>query len=199
MSIEINLSGFLFLFIIATNIASSFFGYKTIGESEPETKLLKINKNPIKFKISVLIILIEHFSIISLALLLFLAFGFYNIILGIIWCISRTGEGLIQIYDNKNYWRLLSVAKQYSDFSNTKKDEIVESGHNILKIKALTFTIAQILFSTGTLAYSILFVIYGIVPIIKYLKGIINSWAIFFSTNLNPYIFKTKFLFKSIK
>lgn len=174
MSIEINLSGFFFLFIIVTNFASNFFGYKTIGESDPETKLLEINKDPIKFKISVSIILIEHLSIISLALLLFLAFGFYNVILGIIWSISRTGEGLIQIYDKKNYWRLLNIAKQYSN-TNVKKDELIGLGFSVLKTKALRFSIAQILFSVGTFAYSLFFVIYGIVPIILGWFGIIAS------------------------
>ncbi|MFW9938073.1 MAG: DUF4386 family protein, partial [Candidatus Thorarchaeota archaeon] len=101
------ISGFLFLFIIITNLASGFFGYKTFGDVESEAQLQKINKDPTKFKISVVLILIEHFSIISLAITLFIAFSPYNIILGIVWSISRIGEALIQIYDKKNYWGFL--------------------------------------------------------------------------------------------
>ncbi|MDX1799001.1 MAG: hypothetical protein R3255_10165, partial [Candidatus Lokiarchaeia archaeon] len=114
MSIEIQLSGFFFLFIIITNVASGIFGYKTFGELDANTKLQKINKDLRKFKIGVVLILIEHFSIISLAVTLFLAFGFYNLILGIIWCIFRIGEALIQIYGKKNYWRLLDLGIKYS-------------------------------------------------------------------------------------
>ena len=56
--IEVILSGFLFLFIIITNITSDRFGYKTISDLDSDTKLQKINKDPKKFKIS--IVLIAH-------------------------------------------------------------------------------------------------------------------------------------------
>jgi MFS family permease len=111
--IEIVLSGFLFWFIIVTNIASDRFGYKTFSELESEAKLQKISDNPKKFKISVTLILIEHFSIIALALMLFIAFSQYNILLAVVWTISRIGEGLIQICNKKSYWGLLNTARQY--------------------------------------------------------------------------------------
>jgi len=105
------LSGFLFLFIIITNIVSGIFGYKTFGVVDLNAKLQEINAYPKKFKISVVLILIEHLSIISLAVTLFITFSPYNIILGFVWCIFRIGEALIQIYDKKNYWGLLNIAK----------------------------------------------------------------------------------------
>jgi hypothetical protein len=175
LSIEIWLSGFFFYLVIITNLASGIFGYKTFGDVDSETQLRKINKDPTKFKISVVLILIEHLSIISLAITLFIAFSPYNIILGIVWCIFRTGEGLIQIYDKKNYWRLLNIAKQYSNTSGPEKDALIDLGRNILKTKATRFSFAQILFSIGTLAYSTLFVIYGVIPIIIGWFGIVAS------------------------
>ena len=170
------LSGFLFLFIIITNFASSFFGYKTFGDIDSNAQLQKINRNPTKFKISVVLILVEHLSIISLAVTLFIAFSQYNIILGIVWCIFRIGEALIQIYDKKSYWGLLNLAKQYSDTSGAKKDELIDLGRSILKTKTSRFSFAQILFSIGTLAYSILFVTYGVVPTIIGWFGIVASF-----------------------
>ena len=175
MIILMRLSGFFFLFIIITNLASDFFGYKTIGEVDSNAKLQEINQSPKKFKISVIFILVEHFSIIFLAVTLFIAFSPYNLILGIIWLISRIGEALIQIYDKKNYWGLLNLAKQYSDISNAEKDTLIDLGRSILKTKTSKFSIAQILFSIGTLAYSILFVAYGIVPTIIGWFGIVAS------------------------
>jgi hypothetical protein len=175
LSIEIWLSGFFFYLVIITNLASGIFGYKTFGDVDSETQLRKINKDPTKFKISVVLILIEHLSVISLAITLFIAFSPYNIILGIVWCIFRTGEGLIQIYDKKNYWRLLNIAKQYSNTSGPEKDALIDLGRNILKTKATRFSFAQILFSIGTLAYSTLFVIYGVIPIIIGWFGIVAS------------------------
>ena len=169
------LSGFLFLFIIITNIASGIFGYKTLGDVDSDAQLQKINNDPTKFKISIVLILIEHLSIISLAVTLFIAFSPYNMILGIVWCSCRTGEGLIQIYDKKNYWGLFNIAIKYSDTSGAEKDALIDLGRSILKTKTSRFTFAQILFSIGTLAYSILFVTYGVVPTIIGWFGIIAT------------------------
>ena len=162
MSIEMFLSGFLFLFIIITNVASGRFGYTTFGDWDSDAKLQKINKDPTKFKISVVLILIEHLSIISLAITLFITFSSYNIILGIVWCIFRIGEALIQIYDKKNYWGLLNITRQYSDTSGAEKDALIDLGRRILKTKEFIFGIAQLFFSIGTIAYSILFVTSGV-------------------------------------
>ena len=168
------IAGFLFLFIIITNVASGFFGYKTIGEMDSEAKLQQIYGSPTKFKTSLVLILIEHFSIIALAIALFISFSSYNIMLGIIWCIFRIGEALIQIYDKKNYWGLLNIAIKYSDANDTEKNGLIDSGHSILKTKASRFAFAQILFSIGTLSYSILFVTYGVIPVIIGWFGIVS-------------------------
>ena len=169
------LSGFFFLFIIITNFASNYFGYKTFGEWDSETQLQDINKDQKKFKISVVLILVEHLGIICVVVSLFIAFSPYNIILGIVWTISRIGEALIQIYDKKNYWRLLNLAIKYSDTSGGEKDALIDSGHDILKTKDNIFSFAQILFSIGTFAYSLLFVTYGVVPVIFGWFGIVAS------------------------
>jgi hypothetical protein len=88
-----DISGFLFFFIIITNIASGRFGYDNYSSLNADSKLQKINKNPKKFKIGTILILIEHIGIISLAIMLFLAFNSYSLMLAIIWTISRITEG----------------------------------------------------------------------------------------------------------
>lgn len=164
MIVEMVLSGFLFWFIIITNLASGRFGYETFSDLDSEAKLQKIYSDPKKFRISVVLILIEHVSIISLAVMLFAAFSPYNMILAVVWTISRIGEGLIQIYNKKNYWGLLNIARQYSGASGAEKNALIDLGRSILKTKNSSFRFAQILFSIGTLSYSILFVTYGVVP-----------------------------------
>ena len=161
---------------------------------DSNAKLQKINKDPTKFKISFVLILVEHLGIISLAVTLFITFSPYNIILGIVWCIFRIGEALIQIYDKRNYWGLLNLAKQYSDTSGAEKDELIDLGRSILKTKDSTFTFAQILFSIGTLAYSILFVTYGVVPAIIGWFGIVASILYGFGNG----IFRIKPKFKAL-
>jgi len=154
------------------------FGNKILSDLDSDAKLQKINNDPKKFKISNVLALIEHVSIISLAIILFIVFSPYNpynIILGIVFITFRIGEGLIQIYNKKNYWGLLNIARQYSGTSDAEKNALIDLGRSILKTKNYSFTFAQILFSIGTLAYSILFITYGVVPAIIGWFGIVAS------------------------
>lgn len=175
MNIEMILSGFFFWFIIITNFASDRFGYETFSDPDSEAKLQWIVRNPKKFKIGVVIILIEHSSIIVLAILLFAALSPYNIVLAVIWTISRSVEGLIQIYYKKGYWGLVNLARQYSISNGVEKNGVIEIGRATLSKKNFIFESAQILFSIGTLSYSALFVVYGVTPEIIGWFGIVAA------------------------
>ena len=102
---------------------------------DPDNDLKKINKDPKKFQIGIMLSLIEHGSVILLAILLFIAFSPYNIILGIILIISRTGEGLIQFYNEPSYWKLINISRQYLDANGTEKDSLSASALTIFKTK----------------------------------------------------------------
>ena len=154
---EISLSGFLFLFIVITLVIGERFGYSVISDLDSDTKLQEINKDPKKFKIGTVLAFIEHGTIIALAITLFLAFNSFSMTLAVIWTISRITEGLIDFYNEKNYWGLLNIAKQYSASSGAEKNSLNELGRSILKTKNRVLAFAQILFSVGTLSYSILF------------------------------------------
>jgi len=158
------LSGFFFWFIIVTNIASGRFGYETFSDLNADAKLQKINSDPKKFKIGTTLILIEHIVIICLALTLFLAFSPYNLLLATVWVTSRTGEAIIQIYNKKSYWSLLYMARKHSGSSGAEKTALIDSCRGILETKNTVFTFAQVLFSIGTLSYSIMFATSGAVP-----------------------------------
>ncbi len=159
------LSGFLFLLIIITLIVSGAFGYSVISDLDSDAKLQEINKDPKKFKIGTVLALIEHGTIIALAIMLFIAFNPYNLILAVVWTISRITEGLIDFYNEKNYWELLNIARQYSSSSGAEKKSLSELGRSILKTKNSVLAFAQILFSIGTLSYSILFATSEAVPV----------------------------------
>ena len=162
---EIILAGFLFLFIIITLIIAERFGYSVVSNLDSETKIQEINKDIKKFKIGTMLALIEHGIIIALALTLFLAFNSFNITLAVIWTISRITEASFNFYNEKNYWKLLNIAKQYSASSGAEKQSLIELGRSILKTKNRVLAFAQILFSIGTLSYSILFATSEAVPV----------------------------------
>jgi hypothetical protein len=192
--IALIIAGFLFWFIIATNIASGRFGYRTIDEITPEAKLQEIKNSPQKFKTGVFLILIEHTSIIVLAAILFVAFSSYNVVLALIWLISRTAEGLIQIYYKRFYWGLLCLARQYTGTRSGNSKELLNRASIILKTKSVSFSAAQILFSIGTLAYSILFVAYGVLPLFIGWLGIIAGFLYGLGNWLTPLNPKFKFI-----
>lgn len=176
MDIAVTLSGFFFLSIIVVlTLASEKFGYRIFSDLDSEAELQKINNDPRRFRTSVVLVLIEHVIIISLAVTLFIAFSSYSMVLAVVWTISRTVEGSIQIYNKRSYWGLLKMARQYSGASGAEKDALLDLVRGILKTKNSIFAFAQVLFSIGTLAYSILFVIYGVVPPIIGWFGIVAS------------------------
>ena len=157
-------------------IASSRYGYEIFSELDSKAKLQKISEEPKKFRTGAILAVIEHVFIISLAVSMFIAFSPYQLLLGIIWLSARVVEGLIQIYRKRDYWGLLNIADQYSRASGSEKDALSDSALVILKSKNSTFSIAQILFSIGTLSYSIVFAFFvTLVPVIIGWFGIVAS------------------------
>jgi hypothetical protein len=173
----VEISGlFLLLIIVVLVIASSKYGYEIFSELDSKAKLQEISEDPRKFRTGAILAVIEHVFIIALAVSMFIAFSPYQLLLGVIWISARMVEGLIQIYRKRDYLGLLNVADQYSKASDSAKDALSDSALVILKSKNSTFSIAQILFSIGTLAYSIVFAFYvTVVPVFIGWFGIVAS------------------------
>jgi hypothetical protein len=169
------LCGFLFLLIIVLSGSSEAFGNKIISDLDSGARLQKINDDQKKFKISVLLMLLHNVSIIALVVMLFIVFSPYNLILGVVWTIFRIGESLILFYNEKNYWGLLNIARQYSGTSGAEKDSLSDLARTILKTKEFRWNFAQIFFSIGTISYLILFLTYGGVPPIIGWLGVVAS------------------------
>ncbi len=170
------LSGFLFLFILILNLVMGALGYLMEKDDyDPDADLKKINKNSKKFQKGIILALIEHGCVIALTIMLFIAFSSYNIILGIVWTIFRTGEGLIQFYNEPYYWKLINIAKKYSSASGAEKKTLSDSARIIFKGKDTRFKYAMICWSIGTLAFSIVLINSGVVPQIIGWLGIIAS------------------------
>jgi hypothetical protein len=162
----------------------ALFGYilePTPKHYESDYKLQNFNNKPKKFKIGLGIALIEHFCVITIAIMLFFVIRPYNILPGIVCIIFRVLEGAIQVYIEKDYSGLLKIANQYSVTSNTEKDSLMDSYRSILETKSTRFAYAMICWSIGTFAISIVLVFYGLaIPFIGWL-GIIASILIGFS------------------
>jgi len=195
--IEMILSGFLFLFILVLNVVMGAFGYLMEKDDyDPDADLQKINKNPKKFQTGIMLALIEHGSVIALTIMLFIAFSPYSPVLGIVWTIFRTGEGLIQYMNEPNYWKLINIARQYSLTSGAERTSLSDSARSIFKTKDTRFKFAMICWSIGTLAFSIVLVTSDVVPQIIGWLGIIASILVGFGTGIK--LAKPKFRFEVI-
>ena len=185
MIIEMMLAGFLFLFILALNLVMGAFGYLMEKDDyDPDKDLKKINKNPKKFQKGIMLALIEHGCVIALTIMLFIVFSSYNIILGIVLIIFRTGEGLIQFYNEPFYWKLIKIARQYTSASGAEKKSLSDLAHTIFKAKDQRFKYAMICWSIGTLAFSIVLVTCGFVPALIGWIGIVASILVGFYTGI---------------
>ncbi|MHA1995838.1 MAG: DUF4386 family protein [Candidatus Hodarchaeales archaeon] len=147
-------SGFLFLFILILYLVLlPVLGYVIgMGNYDADSKLKKIKVNPKKFQLSILLALLHDVSVMILALLLFIAFFSYNILFGFVWIVFRTGEGLTLIYNEKLYWSLLNIAKQYTNARDEEKIQFLDLGNGILKKRNSNFSFGMIFWSVGTLA-----------------------------------------------
>lgn len=178
-------SGFLFLFILILNLTMGALGYLMEKDDyDVDADLQKINDNPRKFQISIMLALIEHGSVIALAILLFFAFSPYNMLLGIVLVIFRIGEGLIQFSNEPNYWGFLDIARQYSCNICIDKTSLSDSARNLFKTKDTRFKFAMICWSIGSLAFSIVLVTSEVVPVILGWLGLVASILVGFSTGM---------------
>jgi len=183
--IEMFLSGFLFLFILVLNLVMATFGYKMEkADYNPDADLQNINKNPNKFKNGIMLALIEHGSVIALTILLFITFSSYNLALGIVWLIFRTGEGLIQFINEPNYWRLLNIAREYSNSNETEKKSLSNLAQTIFNTKDSKFKFAMVCWSIGTLSFSIVLATSEIMPEIVGWFGVLSSILVGLSTGM---------------
>jgi len=181
------LSGFLFLFILVLQIVMALLGYilePTSKHYDSDAKLLQFINYPKRFQIGFVVALIEHFCVIILAIMLSIGFSHYNIILGIVLIIFRVAEGSIQVYIEKDYWGLLDIARKYSVSSDTEKSSLYGLYRAILQKKSSRFAVAMICWSIGSIAFSILLIIYGAAPLFIGWIGIVACIIIGFGNVL---------------
>ena len=196
MNIEMWLSGFFYLLILVLQVAMAGFGYilePTPKHYESDAKLLSFNDNPKKFKIGLVLALIEHFCVIALAIMLFFVTNPYNLLIGIIIIIFRVGEGSIQVYIEKDYWKLLDISTKYSYTSDTEKFTVMDTYRKILQQKSKRFAFAMICWSIGTFSISIVLIFYGIAPLFIGWLGFATSILIGLSNGMKILKPKSKF------
>ena len=172
--IAMRVSGVLYLTILALWLASAILGYSAqFDDYDADAELRKIGKNPKKWRTGVASALIAHVCVVALAVTLFMAFGSHSLLLGVIWMTFRVGEGLVQIYGEKDYGGLQPIAGRYAVASGVEKTALGDLTRTILRTKDRRFKVSQLFWGVGTLALSIVLVAYAVAPLLIGWMGVV--------------------------
>ncbi len=176
------LTGFLFLFVLATSFAGSALSggalALAISVEDPDEAALtlrKIAKNPGKQRASIVFNLMSQVGVIALAGTLFLTFSPHNLLLALLGTLWRLGEGMILASVEINNLVLLGVAQAFVSADSAEAVALETTGRATRMRAKAGFTIGVIFFALGSLMYGILFVSSRAVPLPLGGLGVVSS------------------------
>ena len=169
------ISGFLFLFILFTSVLSQFLARDPIDSEDVPKTLGAVAEGGQKFRLSVVIDLASHVSIIALAGALYLTFSPFNQSLALLGTLWRVGEGTIIAFSELFNIVLLSVSRKFISVEGAEASTLEMMGRTIITAENGGYTIGLTFFALGSLMYAILFVSTGTVPLALGWWGIIAS------------------------
>jgi hypothetical protein len=190
-------SGFLFLFILLTTVLSQFMARDPIDSEDVPRTLGAVAERGQKYRLSIVIDLVSHVSIIALAGALYLTFSPFNQSLALLGTLWRAAEGTIIAFSEIFNIVLLSVGRKFVSAEGAEARTLEMMGETIITAENGGHTIGLAFFALGSLIYAILFVSTGTVPLALGWWGIIASllasigiWATLIKPNV-PVALKT--------
>ena len=170
------LTGFLFLFVLATSALSA--GLIVRPDTDPDetaNTLNNIAKNHDMYLIGVILDLISHIAIVALACALYLTFSPKNRSLALLGTLWRVVEGGILAFNEINNGVLLAIAQDYIAAEGAEALPLLTMGRTIILMEYWGFMIGLTFFALGSLAYSILFVSSKAIPLPLGYLGVVAS------------------------
>jgi len=128
-----------------------------------------------KFRLSVVIDLISHISIVTLAAMLFLAFSPFNRSLALLATMWRVAEGTILALNEVNNLVLLEVSQKSTSASGNQSVVLESIGRMLISTEGWGLKIGLAFLVTGSLVYAVLFVTSGAIPLALGWFGVIAS------------------------
>jgi len=167
--------GFLFLFILLTSMLSQVLAGAVLDPQDVLGTMNKVAANSKKFRISVVIDLISHVSIIALAGLLFIAFSPYNRSLALLGTLWRVAEGTIIALSEASNFVIIDVSQKSASTTGAQAMALESMGRIVISMGEWGYKIGLIFLVLGSLMYAILFVTSGAVPLAIGWFGVIAS------------------------
>jgi len=189
--------GFLFLFILLTSALSQFLAGVAPDSGNVSGTLSNVAANVQKFRLSVVIDLISHVSIIALAALLYIAFSPYNQSLALVGTLLRVAEGTIIALSEASNFVLLDMSQKSASATGAQAVALDSMGRVVISIGEWGYKIGLAFLVLGSLMYAILFVTSGAVPLAMGWFGVIASTLAavgIFLNLINPNLSMVSFL-----
>jgi hypothetical protein len=158
------LCGFLYLFILLTSVASKFMAGAPLNPEDVPNTLGAVAEGGKRFRISVVLDLVSHASVVALAGALYLAFSPHSRSLALLGTLWRVAEGVIIALNEVNNVVLLAVAQKIVSASGAETVALETMGRTLIVAEDWGLKIGLAFFALGWLMYGILFVSSGAVP-----------------------------------
>jgi hypothetical protein len=165
----------MFLFILLTSVLSQFLAGAVLDSGDIPGTLNKVAANNKKFRLSIVIDLISHVSIIALAALLYIAFSPYNQTLALLGTLWRVAEGTIIALSEVSNFLLLDVSQKSASATGAQVVALESMGRIVISMGEWGYKIGLAFLVFGSLMYAILFVTSGAVPLALGWFGVIAS------------------------
>jgi hypothetical protein len=169
------LCGFLFLFILLTSALSQAIAGGALDMADIPGTMSRVTGSGKKFRLSVVIDLISHVSIVALAAMLFIAFSPFNRSLALLGTMWRVAEGTVLALNEVNNLVLLDVSQKSASATGNQSVVLESIGRTLISTEGWGLKIGLVFLVAGSLVYAILFVTSGAIPLALGWFGVIAS------------------------
>lgn len=169
-------TGFLFLFILATSaLSGGLLAEFNVDSNQIDNTLRSIAEDPARFRASITFDLASHMAIIAIAAALYLSFNAYNRQLALFGTLWRVVEGVVMIFTEINNLVLLGVAQNFIRATGSEAVSLETLGQTLISINNWGVNVGLSFLALGALAYNILFITSKAVPRVIAWVGIVAS------------------------
>jgi hypothetical protein len=169
------LCGFLFLFILLTSALSQALAGGALDPADIPGTMSRVTGRGKKFRLSVVIDLVSHVSIVALAAMLFITFSPFNRSLALLGTMWRVAEGTILALNEVNNLVLLDVSQKSASATGNQSVVLESIGRMLISTEGWGLKIGLVFLVAGSLVYAILFVTSGAIPLALGWFGVIAS------------------------
>jgi len=158
------LCGFLLLFVLLTSVLSKLMAGDRLDPEDAPNTLGVVAQTSKRFRMSIVLDLASHVSVVALSGALYLAFSPHNRSLALLGTLWRVTEGVIIAFNEVNNVVLLAAAQRFVSATGAEAIALETLGRAFIVAEDWGLKAGLVFCALGWLMYGILFVSSGAVP-----------------------------------